>query len=106
MADPITLCPDFLSKWESIIRDVTASNDVPLKLVNTMVINTSENKRMIVHVKDLLSQGVKDQDLSEQILERIEDMGGNVVNVEYNIDVDAVAQSASVATQSLLENLK
>lgn len=105
MSDPITLCPDFLSKWESIIRDVTAINDVPLKLVNTMIINTNENKKMIVHVKDLLSQGVKDKDLSEQILERIENMGGSVVDVEYNIDIDTVAQSASVATKSLLDLL-
>lgn len=96
---------EFLSKWEHILDEVTMT-EIPLECIKKVVLKLQGKKQRTVNLQTLRKQGL-DYDEIEIVLSRtLNELEGSVEDLEFVVDVSAVAQIVQPETDRLLEKLK
>ena len=94
----------FLSKWEHIINDVDVT-EVPLECIKKIIVKLHNNRRRTVNLQRLRQQGLNYDEI-EVVLERtLSELGEAVRDVEFMVDVEAVAAIVQNETDKLLNGL-
>lgn len=94
----------FLNKWEHIIKDVDVT-EVPLECIKKIVIKLHGGRRKTVNLQRLRSQGL-DYDAIETVLEStLSELGDQVRDTEFIVDVEAVATIVQNETDKILNGL-
>lgn len=99
-----TLNLDFLSKWEILISGVDMK-EVPVEMLDRIIINTKSGNKVEIDIKSLLEDGIDSKILEQSIQEKIEELEDLITGLDYHVDVKAVAESATRATQEVLKNI-
>ena len=95
---------DFLTRWEHIVNDVNKT-DVPLECIKKIVIKFHDGKQQTVNLHTLQRQGLALEDV-EGILNRIfTERNDEIRDVDFVVDVTAVAGLVQPETDELLKNL-
>ena len=96
---------EFLNKWEHILDEVTMT-EIPLECIKKVVLKLQGKKQRTVNLQTLRKQGL-DYDEIEIVLSRtLNELEGSVEDLEFVVDVSAVAQIVQPETDRLLEKLK
>ena len=99
-----TLNLDFLTKWEILINDVDMQ-EVPVEMLEKIIINTKSGNKVDIDIKQLLAQGTDPTVLEEAIQEKIDELEDLIEGLDYHVNIKAVAESASEATNTILKDL-
>jgi hypothetical protein len=96
------LSKEFLSKWEDLV-DGVEKTDVPIECIKRIVIRLLDGRRRYLNITTLRRKGM-DQDELEQVLNaKLDEYRGKIENVDFFVDVEAVAKLVQPDTDGLLQ---
>lgn len=93
---------DFTERWQSIIAD-TEIQSIPLKLVKTVKVLLVDGSERLFDVKTRISEGLTEKSISKQVESFIEEFGDEVDELDFEIDIPAVATLVTKKTEKLLK---
>ena len=93
---------EFIEKWEHIIRDVDVT-EVPLECLKKIIIRLEGRKQKTINVQLLKRRGHEFDDIEEMINSTLNQLDNVIVDVEFIVDVEMVAEIVQPATDKLLK---
>ena len=96
---------DFISQWELILADVNKT-DVPLECIKKVVIKLAGGKQKTINVHTLLKQGLDLEEVETMLTRYFGENDNQIRDVDFVIDVSAVANLVQPETDKLLEKLR
>lgn len=97
------LSEEFRAKWEHIINDVDVT-EVPLECIEKVIIKLYYNRRRTINLKKLRQQGLNYDEI-EAVLNRTLNELEDVRDLEFRVDVSAVAEIVQSETDKILAKL-
>ena len=95
---------DFISQWELILADVNKT-DVPLECIKKVVIKLAGGKQKTINVHTLLKQGLDLEEVESMLTRYFGENDHNIRDVDFVIDIAAVANLVQPETDKLLGKL-
>jgi hypothetical protein len=96
---------EFLAKWEHIVSEVTKT-EVPLECIKKVVIKLHGKKQQTINLATLKRQGLDIEEVEIILSRKLSDLGDEVRDIEFVVDVTEVAKLIQPETDKLLEKLK
>jgi len=96
---------DFLKHWEQIIEGVNTT-DVPIECIKKIFIRLEGKKQRTINLSTLRKQGLDWEEIEHFITRTLVEYGDTVRDVDYIVDIAAVAELVQPVTDKLLSNLK
>lgn len=96
---------EFLAMWEHIIDEVQKT-EVPLECIKKVVIKLYGKKQKTINLQTLRRQGLDNEELEVLLTRTLSDLDDQVRDIEFVVDISAVAQLVQPETDKLLTNLK
>jgi hypothetical protein len=99
------LSDDFLDRWERIIADVTKT-DIPLECIKKVVIKLKGGRQKTINLHTLKKQGLELEEMEAMLTRTFNDMDHEIHDVDFVVDVEAVADLVQPETDKLLDKIK
>jgi hypothetical protein len=96
---------EFLAKWEHIINEVNKT-EVPLECIKKVVIKISGKRQKTINLHTLRRQGLDLEEIEIVLNRTLYELGDTVVDLDFVVDVTAVAEIVQPETDKLLSSLK
>jgi hypothetical protein len=100
----MTFSDEFLEKWEHIIAEVTKT-EVPLDCIKKIVIRLYGKKQKTINLQTLRRQGLDSDELETVLSRALTEFGDQVRDIDFVVDVGAVAEMVQPETDKLLNGL-
>lgn len=97
--------PEFIQKWQHIVDSVEVT-DVPLECIKKVTIRMYGNRRRTVNLSQLKRAGMDLPAIEDMLNRTFEELGGSVRDVDFMVDVAAVAEIVQPQTDRLLKGIK
>ena len=98
------LSDDFVEKWEHIISSVNKTS-VPLECIKKVIIKLEGRRKKTLNFHTLKRQGLSLEELEMLLNRQLEDLGEDVTDLEFIVDVNAVAEIVQPETNRILNGL-
>jgi hypothetical protein len=95
---------DFLTQWEHILADVNKT-DVPLECIKKVVVKLAGGRQKTINVHTLLRQGLDLSEVEIMLTRFFSENDNNIRDVDFVVDVTAVANLIQPETDKLLGKL-
>jgi hypothetical protein len=95
---------EFLERWEHIIDDVDIT-DVPLECIKKVVVKLHGKKQRTINLDLLRRQGLDFDEIETVMTRTLTDLGEAVRDVDFILDVGAIATIVQPETDKLLKDL-
>jgi len=95
---------DFLDQWEHIISSVNKT-DVPLECIKKVVVKLKQGRQKTINVHTLLRQGLELAEVEIMLTRFFHEHDHEIRDVDFVVDISAVADLVQPETDKLLENL-
>lgn len=99
------LADDWLASWE-IIVDQVDKDHVPIECVSKIVFRFADRRQKTVNLQRLRQQGLDSDDIHVIIDKMIQTFGDDIVNIEFVLDIKAVAEMLQPETDKLFRSFK
>lgn len=99
------LAEDWLASWE-IIVDQVDKDHVPIECVSKIVFRFVDRRQKTVNLQRLRQQGLDSDDIHVIIDKMIQTFGDDIANIEFVLDIKAVAEMLQPETDKLLRSFK
>lgn len=96
---------DFLSRWEHIINEVSMT-EVPLECLKKVVIKLEGRRQRTINLAVLRKQGLDSGEMEAVMTRTLLELGDDVVDMDFVVDIPAVANLVQPETDKILSNLK
>jgi len=96
---------NFIDRWEHIIDGVNIT-DVPLECIKKIIIKLRGKKQRTVNLHALLKKGLDWEEIEHFVSRTLDDYGDSLLDVDFVLDLAAVAALVQPETDKLLEKLK
>jgi hypothetical protein len=96
---------EFLAMWEHIIEEVHKT-EVPLECIKKVVIKLHGKRQRTINLQTLRRQGLDSEELETVLTRTLLELDDQVRDVEFMVDIGAVAELVQPETDKLLNNLK
>jgi len=91
--------------WEHIIEEVHKT-EVPLECIKKVVIKLHGKRQRTINLQTLRRQGLDNEELETVLTRTLLELDDQVRDVEFMVDIGAVAELVQPETDKLLTNLK
>jgi ATP:corrinoid adenosyltransferase len=91
-------------RWQEILKDVE-KKEVPIHVLDKLIINLNDGTAIIVEIKNLIEDGIDPEVIEDQISEHLENLADNIFNVDFFVDVKLVEKTVQPETDKLLSKL-
>ena len=95
---------DFLNQWELIINDVSKT-DVPLECIKKVVIKLAGGRQKTINIQTLTRQGLSMEEIESVMTRTFTELDPVIRDVDFVVDISAVAQIVQPETDKLLGKL-
>jgi hypothetical protein len=95
---------EFLERWEHIIDDVDIT-DVPLECIKKVVVKLYGKKQRTINLDLLRRQGLDIEEIETVMSRTLSDLGEQVRDVDFILDVGAIATIVQPETDKLLKGM-
>jgi hypothetical protein len=95
---------DFLKKWEDLV-DGVEKTDVPIECIKRLVIKLTDGKRRYLNISTLRKKGYDPIELEEVLNDKLAEYDGMIENIDFFVDVEAVAEHVQKETDTILGKL-
>jgi hypothetical protein len=95
---------EFLERWEHIIDDVDIT-DVPLECIKKVVVKLYGKRQRTINLDLLRRQGLEIEEIETVMSRTLSDLGEQVRDVDFILDVGAIATIVQPETDKLLKDL-
>ena len=90
--------------WKKILKDVD-KDEVPIHVLEKMMVHLKDGTVVTVDIKALLSQGADPDDIESQVNERLQELDMYIDNVNFFIDIDMIQKTIQPETDKILSKL-
>lgn len=98
------MTPDFYDKWSHIIDDVD-KNSIPLEFIKKLVVKLRGKRQKTINVKKLMEHGFPEEYVEEAISKKLAELDDDILDIEFILDVEGIAQIVQHETDRLLGKL-
>lgn len=98
------LSDEFLSQWDHIISGVDKT-EVPLECINKIVIRLQGGRQKTVNLARLKRDGFDLEEIESYLTRNLIELGDLVRDIDFLVDVNAVAKLVQPETDKLLKDL-
>jgi hypothetical protein len=98
------LSDDFVAKWEHIISSVQKTS-VPIECIKKVIMKLDGRRRKTINFQTLKRQGLAIDEIEMLLNRQLEELGEEVIDLEFIVDVTAVAQIVQPETNRILNGL-
>ena len=95
---------EFLERWEHIIDDVDIT-DVPLECIKKVVVKLYGKRQRTINLDLLRRQGLDIEEIETVMSRTLTELGEQVRDVDFILDVGAIATIVQPETDKLLKDL-
>lgn len=95
---------EFLERWEHIIDDVDIT-DVPLECIKKVVVKLYGKRQRTINLDLLRRQGLDIEEIETVMTRTLTELGEQVRDVDFILDVGAIATIVQPETDKLLKDL-
>lgn len=99
------LVDDWIKKWENIVEQVEKEH-IPIECVKKVVFRMTTGTRKTINLRKLKDQGLQTEEISLVVDRYVRDNSDNIANMEFILDVEAVAEILQPETDKLLQGMK
>ena len=98
------LSDEFLAQWDHIISGVDKT-EVPLECINKIVIRLQGGRQKTINLVRLKRDGFDLEEIESYLTRNLVELGDLVRDIDFLVDVNAVAQLVQPETDKLLKDL-
>lgn len=98
------LSDTFIQRWEHILNDVEMV-EVPVECIKKITLRLGKRKRKTINIALLRQRGLDLDEIEEVINNVMSEFDSDIVNVDFIVDVEAVAEMVQPHTDNLLKKL-
>ena len=98
------LSDEFLEQWDHIISGVDKT-EVPLECINKIVIRLQGGRQKTINLAKLKSDGFDLEEIESYLTRNLVELGDLVRDIDFLVDVNAVARLVQPETDKLLKDL-
>ena len=98
------LSDEFLEQWDHIISGVDKT-EVPLECINKIVIRLQGGRQKTINLARLKRDGFDLEEIESYLTRNLVELGDRVRDIDFLVDVNAVAQLVQPETDKLLKDL-
>lgn len=98
------LSDEFLEQWDHIISGVDKT-DVPLECINKIVIRLQGGRQKTINLARLKRDGFDLEEIESVLTRNLVELGDLVRDIDFLVDVNAVARLVQPETDKLLKDL-
>lgn len=91
-------------KWKQILAEVEKL-EAPVSVIQAIEVNLVDGTIVEIDVEQLLLDGMDENDLEQEINEKLHELDSIIENVDFFINIDHVAKTVQPITDKLLKNL-
>ena len=91
-------------QWESILKTVS-KDEVPVEMLESMTVNLIDNTKVNINIKELLGEGLDPNDIETHINRQLEKLDDMIVDVDFFICIDSVANTVGPMTNQVLKDI-
>ena len=99
------LSDDFLDRWEKIIAEVHKT-DIPLECIKKVVIKLTGGRQKTINLQTLAKQGLALEEIEAMLTRTLNTLDPEIKDVDFVVDVEAVAGLVQPETDKLLDKIK
>ena len=96
---------DFIKKWEDLLNEVSTT-EVPLECIKKVVIKFRGKGQKTINLASLKKQGLEWEEIETVVTRTMNEVGDAIRDVEFVVDIGAVAEIIQPETDKLLEKLR
>ena len=96
---------DFVAAWEHIIADITKT-DVPLECIKKVVLKFHGGRQKTFNLATLKKQGLDMGEIESMLTRILDEQNDQIRDVDFVVDVVAVANLVQPETNKILHGLK
>lgn len=94
----------WLDQWEQIVSEVHTT-DIPLECIKKIVFRLAGRRQRTININTLRRQGLDFEDMEMVLRKMFEELDDEIVDVEFVVDISAVAAIIQPETERLLGRL-
>ena len=98
------LSDEFIEQWDHIISGVDKT-DVPLECINKIVIRLQGGRQKTINLARLKRDGFDLEEIESVLTRNLVELGDLVRDIDFLVDVNAVARLVQPETDKLLKDL-
>jgi len=98
------LSDEFLEQWDHIISGVDKT-EVPLECINKIVIRLQGGRQKTINLARLKRDGFDLEEIESYLTRNLVELGDMVRDIDFLVDVNAVARLVQPETDKLLKDL-
>jgi hypothetical protein len=98
------LSDEFLEQWDHIISGVDKT-EVPLECINKIVIRLQGGRQKTINLARLKRDGFDLEEIESYLTRNLLELGDLVRDIDFLVDVNAVARLVQPETDKLLKDL-
>ena len=95
---------EFIQRWEHIIDEVNKT-EIPLECIKKVVIRLHGKKQRTINLATLRKQGLDSDELEIILTRTLTELGDEVKDIDFVVDVSEVAKILQPETDKLLNGL-
>jgi hypothetical protein len=96
---------DFIAAWEHIIADITKT-DVPLECIKKVILKLHGGRQKTFNLISLQKQGMCIEEIETMLTRTFLELDKDIRDVDFVVDVVAVANLVQPETNKILKKLK
>lgn len=95
---------NWLEKWEEIVEQVEKEH-IPLECVKKIIFKFRGSGQKTINLQKMKSNGLTVDEISHVVDRYVQDNSGSISNMEFILDVQAVADLLQPETDKLLKDI-
>ena len=96
---------DWIKRWEDIVNSVDKDH-VPIECVKKVIFRIQPGRQKTINLKKLKDQGLNLDEISSVIDRFVNEFSADITNMEFVLDVQAVANLLQPETDKILKGIK
>ena len=91
-------------RWKDIVEDVD-KKEVPINILQEIVVKLIDGTNISVDIKKLLSDGMPENEIEEMLDAKFNELDAYIQNVDFLIDIEKVVDTIQPETDKVLKGL-
>lgn len=92
------------SNWDTILRQVD-KRDVPVELLDTVVINFIDGTEVTVDIQEMIGEGIDPSQIEHRLNLRLASLDNVIKNVDFHIVRDKIIETISPTMKKILKKV-
>lgn len=93
---------EFYDRWQHLLEDIEM-NDIPLQFVREIAVNMKDGEVISFNISKMIRDRLKTRDIEQAIEEFLEHHDDEIGNVNFHINVQAVAEEVTDRVSKILD---